>query len=880
MDIKTSKTIYRKDYTPSSYLVESIDLLFRLNPGRTEVEATSVFNANIGHGAERIPLCLNGERLTLKALEMDGRSLLPAQYRVEEKRLVIHDPPQRFTLKVTTEISPEDNTALSGLYKSGSTYCTQCEAEGFRRITYSLDRPDVLAVFTTRIEAGKKLYPVLLSNGNCVEQGDLPEERHYSLWRDPYPKPTYLFALVAGDLACVEDSHISASGRNIPLQIYVEHQNRKKCEHALVSLKKAMAWDEKKFGLEYDLKKYMIVAVDDFNMGAMENKGLNIFNSKYVLASPQTATDLDYLGIEGVIAHEYFHNWTGNRVTCRDWFQLSLKEGLTVYRDQEFSADMNSRAVQRIDDVKLLLNHQFREDNGPMAHPVRPDSYVEINNFYTVTVYNKGAELVRMLEKILGWENFRRGMDLYFERHDGQAVTCDDFVAAMADASGEDLRQFCRWYSQAGTPVLEVAQKWDKKTGIYTLIVTQKCPPSPGQPHKKPFHIPVEIGIIGENEQSGQAPSGRLHSETHLLELHKEVERFTFASWKDKPVLSFLRDFSAPVKIRPFHSREELCFLMVNDDNLFNRWQASYTLVTNSILDVVSMLVRELAPSVDEMIKEAFATCFHDRTDLALNALMLTLPAETSVAQRMETVEPNLLHRAVLFVSEELARHYHQELWDTFNRYNGYSSRYSLAPEEIGRRNLKNRCLSYLMTPTLYDDQAMDVCLRQLRQHDNMSDVVAALSALAHIDTAASTDAFAEFYERWKNDALVMDKWLAMQASSSLENTLDSVKSLMEHPAFSKEKPNKVRALIGTFASQNHARFHNESGAGYRFLTENILAIDCFNPQIAARLMIPFTSYRRYSQKYRVMMEEQIRFIASQRGLSDDVYEIAEKSLV
>ena len=878
MDIQTSKTIYRKDYTPSPYLVESIDLLFRLNPRGTEVVATSVFYANVEHGAERGPLRLNGERLTLKALEMDDRSLLLAQYRVEEKILVIHDPPQRFTLKVTTEISPEDNTALSGLYKSGSTYCTQCEAEGFRRITYSLDRPDVLAVFTTRIEAEKKLYPVLLSNGNCVEQGDLPEGRHYSLWHDPYPKPTYLFALVAGDLACIEDSHVSASGRNIPLQIYVEHQNRNKCEHALSSLKKAMAWDEKKFGLEYDLEKYMIVAVDDFNMGAMENKGLNIFNSKYVLALPETATDLDYLGIEGVIAHEYFHNWTGNRVTCRDWFQLSLKEGLTVYRDQEFSAEMNSRAVQRIDDVKLLLNHQFREDNGPMAHPVRPDSYVEINNFYTVTVYNKGAEIVRMLEKILGWEDFRRGMDLYFERHDGQAVTCDDFVAAMADASGKDLRQFCRWYSQAGTPVLEVSQKWEEETGVYTLTVTQQCPPTPGQPHKKPFHVPVEIGLIGENKQSSETPSGRIRSEAHLLELHEDVERFTFTSWKNKPVLSFLRDFSAPVKIRPFHSREELCFLMVNDDNLFNRWQASYTLVTDTVLDVVSMLERDLSPTVDEMIQEAFATCFHDHTDLALNALMLTLPAETSIAQRMETVEPNLLHRAVLFVSEDLAGRYRQELWDTFNRCDCHR-RYSLAPEEIGRRNLKNRCLSYLMTPTLYDDKAMDVCLRQLRQRNNMSDVVTALSALAHIDTAASRDAFTEFYQRWKNDALVIDKWLAIQASSSLENTLDSVKGLMKHPAFSMEKPNKVRALVGTFTSQNHARFHDESGAGYRFLTENILAIDRLNPQIAARLMTPFTSYRRYAQKYRVMMEEQIGFIVSQRGLSDDVYEIGEKCL-
>ncbi len=878
MDKQTQKTIYRKDYQPPSHLVESIDLLFRLDSEDTEVVATTVFYANPEYGPEKLPLRLNGEQLTLKALEIDGRPPQSGQYSVDEKFLVIHDPPERFALKISTAISPEKNTALSGLYMSGSTYCTQCEAEGFRRITYSLDRPDVLALFTTRIEAGQALCPVLLSNGNCVDQGDLPAGRHYSLWRDPYPKPTYLFALVAGDLACVEDSYASASGRHIPLQIYVEHRNRNRCRHALASLKKAMAWDEKKFGLEYDLEKYMIVAVDDFNMGAMENKGLNIFNSKYVLALPESATDQDYLGIEGVIAHEYFHNWTGNRVTCRDWFQLSLKEGLTVYRDQEFSADMNSRAVQRIDDVKILLNHQFREDSGPMAHPVRPDSYVEINNFYTVTVYNKGAEVIRMLEKILGWEHFRRGMDLYFARHDGQAVTCDDFIAAMAEASGADLQQFSRWYAQAGTPELQVAQDWNKSKGVYTLTITQHCPATPGQPHKKPFHIPVEIGLIGEKEQAADISSGQLCSESRQLQLHEKTEKFIFPSWKSKPVLSFLRDFSAPVKVRRFHSREELCFLMVNDDNLFNRWQASYALVTDTVLEAVSMLKRNLSPVVHETIKTSYAVCFRDHRDLALNALMLTLPSETYLAQLMEAIEPNLLHRAVVFVKEELARHYRQEFWDTFHRCDDYRS-YSLAPEEIGKRNLKNRCLSYLMTPTLYDEQAMNLCLRQFRQHTNMTDVVAALSALAHIDTAASRDAFDRFYERWKDDALVIDKWLALQASSSLENTLDTVKGLMGHPAFSMEKPNKVRALIGTFTSQNHARFHDESGAGYRFLTENILALDRLNPQIAARLMTPYISYRRYCQKHQVMMEEQIRFIASQQDLSADVYEIVEKCL-
>lgn len=878
MKENTPKTIYRKDYKPSSYVIETVKLLFQLHSDKTVVVAETAFSLN--PASKMIPqfVELDGEQLTLLDLTMNEKPLAPHRFAVNDKTLIIHNPPETFILKITTEIIPESNTSLSGLYKSNGNYCTQCEAEGFRRITYYLDRPDVLAVFTTRIEADGKKCPVLLSNGNLVEKGMLPNGKHYATWHDPFAKPCYLFALVAGDLACREDKFITRSGKQIDLQFFVEHKNKAKCDHAMNSLKKAMRWDEQTFGLEYDLEKYMIVAVDDFNMGAMENKGLNIFNSKYVLSSPSCATDQDYLGIEGVIGHEYFHNWTGNRVTCRDWFQLSLKEGLTVFRDQEFSADMNSRAVKRIGDAKVMQNSQFREDSGPMAHPVRPDLYVEINNFYTVTVYNKGAEVIRMLAKIIGWQKFKEGMTLYCKRYDGQAVTCEDFVNTMSDAAGVDLQQFKLWYSQSGTPVLEVEEQWLSDENKYVLTIRQNCQPTPGQMHKLPFHIPVEIGLLNKTHNSPDQQEQKSDCLSRLLHVKEPTEHFEFRNFKEKPVLSFLRDFSAPVKIKKFHNREDLIFLMAHDDNPYNRWDAAFSLSTDIILEVMQAFAQDEQPVVDQGYIDSFAACLDHHADKALAGLILTLPEETYLAQQLKVIEPDLLHRAALFVRQQLAMNLKEKLKDAYMRCND-GTEYSISPGDIGKRSLKNCVLYYLMTPTVYDAESKEMCLGQFTARSNMTDVVAALACLVHIDEPEREESLAAFYQEWKDDSLVIDKWLSLQAVSTAENVLDSVKKLMGHPSFSRESPNKVRSLIGVFCTQNHFRFHHHSGAGYRFLSEQIISLDLLNPQIAARLMSPLISYAKYTQKLKVMMEEQIWVILNQRGLSDDVYEIAEKCL-
>ena len=767
---------------------------------------------------------------------------------------------------------------MSGLYRSSNNYCTQCEAEGFRRITYYLDRPDILAKFSTRIEAEKSDCPVLLSNGNLVEKGNLQNGRHYALWEDPFPKPSYLFALVAGNLVALEDNFFTRSGREVALKIYVEPKNRGKCKHAMTSLKNAMKWDEDTYGLEYDLDIYMIVAVDDFNMGAMENKGLNIFNSKYVLALPESATDQDYLGIEGVIAHEYFHNWTGNRVTCRDWFQLSLKEGLTVFRDQEFSADMNSRAVQRIDDVKVLRSGQFREDAGPMAHPVRPESYVEINNFYTLTVYNKGAEVVRMLHRIVGKDSFHKGMALYFERFDGMAVTCDDFVKAMEDASGKNLTQFKLWYAQAGTPVLNVVEKWDKKSGKYTLQIQQSCPPTPGQKNKKPFHIPIDVGLLERDPEQSDRLSGYIDQQRHFLELREKSSEFEFNGFKRKPTLSFLRNFTAPVKVNGFHSREELAFLMAEDENLFNRWDAAFQLSVEVILDVFAAKKRGETPSLDGQYIDAFAACLGSETDLALNAQAVTLPSELYMVQMLDEVEPDLLYQAVLYVRKKLAVELQEDFKRIYNRCN-VDDPHSISTEAMARRSLKNRCLQYLMTPEVASEKSWKMCLDQFNTSANMTDVIAALSALSHYSPEEKENAFNTFYQKWKDDPLVVDKWLMLQAVSSHKSTLSTVKELLEHESFSLENPNKVRSLIGAFCGLNHFRFHAESGEGYRFLTERVLQVDPINPQIAARLITPMISYKKYKQKLKVLMEEQLRFLLMKTNLSADVYEIVQRSL-
>ena len=865
-------TLYRHDYRAPDYFTDEIVLTFQLNQDATLVTARSHFRRNHDQRCEDTSLFLDGEGLELVAISLDSTPLAVLDYSLTDTGIRIHTVPDTFVLEITTRIFPDRNTALEGLYRSSGNYCTQCEAEGFRKITYYQDRPDVMARFTTRIEADVESCPVLLSNGNLLEKGSLQAGRHFAVWQDPFPKPCYLFALVAGNLVFIEDSFVTRSGRDVLLQIYVEARNQGKCDHAMQSLKKSMRWDEEVFGLEYDLDRYMIVAVDDFNMGAMENKGLNIFNSKYVLASPETATDLDYLGVEGVIAHEYFHNWTGNRVTCRDWFQLSLKEGLTVFRDQKFSSDMNSRPVQRIGDVRVLRTFQFKEDGGPMAHPVRPDSYVEINNFYTVTVYNKGAEVIRMMHTLLGADGFRRGMDLYFARHDGQAVTCDDFVAAMSDASGVDLEQFKRWYSQAGTPVLNVSEAWDGKGGRYTVTVEQSCPPTPGQEVKKAFCIPVRVGLLDSHGKEMMAP------ETLILQERKQS--FSFSSLAERPTLSFLRGFSAPVTVEPFQGREELAFLMAHDSDLFNRWDAANRLSESIILECVQTLQQGGAPLLDSLFVDALRLNLqHQGGDKALLAQALILPSETTLALQMQVVDPDNLFLARQFVRAELARQLHHEFHRVYEE-NREVGEYLLAPEAMGRRSLKNICLSYLMALDPLPLAYLELAVSQYKQKANMNDVMAALITLAQCRVEQRHEVLADFYQQWQDEPLVVDKWLSLQATSTLEDTLEKVKELLIHPAFSLHNPNKVRALIGAFSTGNHVRFHASSGAGYAFLGEQILGLDPINPQISSRLMTPFTFWKRYDKNRQQLMREQMERISERADLSAGVYEMVQKSLL
>ncbi|MGW8194257.1 MAG: aminopeptidase N [Desulforhopalus sp.] len=869
-------TTYRKDYCVYDFNVEALDLSFQLFEDRCVVKAKSAFRKNPLSTADRPVLQLFGEELQLLSVTMDSVPLRGDDYQIDDKSLTIKNPPSVFHLEVVTVIYPDKNLSLQGLYRSNGNYCTQCEAEGFRKITYYPDRPDVLTRFTTTIEADRTSCPVMLSNGNLIDQGLGSENRHYTVWEDPFPKPCYLFALVAGKLVCVEDEFVTRSGKIVQLKIYVEERNRDKCGHAMVSLKKAMRWDEEVFGLEYDLDTFMIVAVDDFNMGAMENKGLNIFNSKYVLSTPATATDQDYLGIEGVVGHEYFHNWTGNRVTCRDWFQLSLKEGLTVFRDQEFSADMNSSACQRIDDVKVLRNVQFREDCGPMAHPVRPDSYQEINNFYTTTVYNKGAEVIRMMHTLLGRRNFCKGMDLYFARHDGQAVTCDDFVAAMADGSGVDLQQFKNWYSQAGTPVLQVKSEWDEAHHEYKMLIRQSCPDTPGQVDKKPFHMPIAIGLLN-SQGMDMLDSG--DSKSVVLQFTEREQLFTFQGISERPVVSFLRDFSAPVRVERFQSRTDLALLMKHDSNLFNRWDAATRLSGEVVLEVASQLQdgREvlLDPRFLGAVKESIEG---DIDDPALLALSLQLPAETTLAQEMEVINPDTLHRARQFVKKRLA----QENWRQFMelyKMNTDNGRYSITPESMGRRSLKNVALSYLMSINQPQQEAIGLCVDQYRQATNMTDTIAALSCIVNLDSPLRGELLDDFFQQWKNDPLVLDKWFTLQAMSILPDTLDTVKSLLGNPTFSIENPNKVRALIGGFCSGNHARFHQKDGAGYTFLVDRVTELNSINPQVAARLVTPLVNWKRYEPGRSKLMQDALAALLEIESLSSDVHEIVSKSV-
>ncbi len=870
-------TIHLSNYTVPEYLVDSIYLTFILDETETTVRAESAIRRNPLSQSSDNTIFLNGDAIALLSVHIDDAEIDHARIKQVSGGILISAVPKQFKLDITTKINPQANTALSGLYLSSANFCTQCEAEGFRRITYFPDRPDVLCRFTTRIEAERNTFPVLLANGNLIETGLLGSDNHYAVWEDPFPKPCYLFALVAGSLVAIEDQYITRSGRTVQLQIYVQEQNRTRCYHALESLKKAMKWDEDVYGLEYDLDLYMIVAVDDFNMGAMENKGLNIFNSKYVLATPETATDQDYMDIEGVIGHEYFHNWTGNRVTCRDWFQLSLKEGLTVFRDQQFSADMNSAAVQRIDDVTVLRQFQFREDAGPMAHPVRPETYMEINNFYTVTVYNKGAELVRMIHTLIGDDSFKKGLSLYFQRHDGQAVTCEDFVAAMSDASGVDLEQFKRWYSQAGTPHLTVEDFWDESTGSYRLKIRQHTNPTPRQEEKKPFHIPVLTGLLTDVPLS-VSPSCRRINDSFLLELKEQEQEFIFSGLKRRPTASLLRNFSAPVKIEPFHSREGQAYLMANDQDLFNRWEASFSLAAAIILDCADDIKKGASLSIPDIYVEAVRKNLLDHSlDKALTALSLTLPTESYLAQSLKDIDPEILYQSHQFVKKELARLLRNEFLLVY-QLNSSSGEYLTTPEEMGRRRLRNCCLFFLMLSIKHDDESCRLCLDHYYSADNMTERIAALSAISHHQIPERMQLLEAFEAEWFHEPLVMDKWFSIQARSNGSDTLSRVVELTRHPIFSMKNPNKVRSLLGAF-STNHRHFHQPDGEGYRFLAEKICYLDTINPQIAARLTNSFSNWRRYEERRQQHMKRELDTILAQKNLSRDVFEIVRKSL-
>ena len=874
------RTIYLKDYTPPAYLVDTVDLHFDLDEEATRVRSRMHIRRNEAAQSNAAPLQLDGNQLTLLGVKLDGDALANDAYQLSDEQLVIPEVPEQFTLEIETQINPRANTALEGLYLSSGLLTTQCEAEGFRRITYFPDRPDVMARFSVTLVADQQKFPVLLANGNLVDSGDEDNGRHWARWEDPSLKPSYLFAVVAGPLVYQEDTFTTMSGRQVVLRLYVEQENISKCDHAMTSLKQAMQWDEQVYGREYDLDIYMVVAVNDFNMGAMENKGLNIFNASCVLASSDTATDGDYYNIQSIIGHEYFHNWSGNRVTCRDWFQLSLKEGFTVFRDQEFSADLNSRGVKRIDDVNVLRLHQFAQDASPMAHPVRPDHYMEINNFYTVTVYNKGAEVVRMIRSLVGEDGFRQGTDLYFARHDGQAVTTDDFVRAMEDANGIDLTQFKRWYDQAGTPEISLQEKYDATQKTFQLTLHQSTPATPGQPEKLPFHIPLATGLLDSNGSDMPlklAPEDTATQHTVTLSLQQAEQTFTFYDVAEKPLVSIGRGFSAPVKFKRELSDSELAFLLAHDSDDFNRWDAGQQLAINNLLMLIAAYQEKQTLHLSPGVIAAYRQALTDPgLDKALIARLMTLPSESYVADQMKVVDVEAIHAVREFMRRTLAQSLRAELLHTYQQ-NQSLRVYEFNAEAMAQRSLKNTALAYLMA--LDDADLQQLCMDQYRQGHNMTDVMAALSLLADVAGATREEALADFYSRWQHDPQVVEKWLAIQAGSSLPDTLMRVQGLMQHPAFSLHNPNKVRSLIGRFCSGNPVRFHAADGAGYRFLGDRVLELDGLNPSIAARLVQTLSRWRRYDAGRQALMREQLERIVSKDGLSKDVYEIASRSL-
>ena len=878
---KTPRPILLKNYRPPGYLIDKVDLDVALHPKRTRIRSRLSVRANPKVRGKREPLRLDGTHMELAEISVNRKKLAPKDYKLTDTSLTLTKTPAKpFTLEIVTFVNPKANKVLQGLYRTNGVYCTQCEAEGFRRITYFLDRPDVLATYSVRIEADPEEAPVLLANGNLLERGLVDGgKRHYAVWRDPFPKPSYLFALVGGDLSSIASSFQTMSGREVDLRIYIEHGKEDRAAWAMDSLKRSMRWDEERFGREYDLDVFNIVAVSDFNMGAMENKGLNVFNDRLILASPETATDTIFEAIESVVAHEYFHNWTGNRITCRDWFQLCLKEGLTVFRDQEFSGDERSETVQRILDVRRLKSMQFAEDAGPLAHPVRPESYIEINNFYTATVYEKGAELVRMIQTLLGREAFRRGMDLYFERHDGDAATVEEFITCFENASGTSLAQFRLWYSQAGTPELVCALRYDKTKKKAELSVEQALPPTPGQPHKKPLHIPLKLGLLGGNGHDVplKLESGEeLHDD--VLPITKRKQTFRFADVPTRPVPSLLRQFSAPVNVTIDLSDDDVAFLMANDSDPFNRWQAANNFATRILVGTVRSLAKGKRASKGQPYAKALgAIVMNDALEPAYRAELLRLPSPSDIARVIgKNVDPALIHSAHRQLSTLVGRTLGPLLEDIYDEM-AEDGPFSPDAESSGRRALRNGALTLLTARRSNRD------LARLSKHyskaSNMTDRAHALFLLAAHAGSERERALNDFYKNWKGDNLVIDTWFAAQALSPLAATLRQVKKLTEHTLFSLAAPNKVRALIGTFAMSNPVQFNRPDGTGYAFLADQVLALDRLNPQIAARMLSAFRSWRALETGRRGHARKALQRIAKTKGSSPDVQEIVSKML-
>ena len=862
--------IYLKDYQKPSYGVTQVDLVFDLHDTRTRVRSKLQVRRLAESGTP--PLVLNGEKLKLIRLSLDGREVDKTEYELTSETLTIRQVPAEFILEAEVEIDPAANQSLNGLYKSGTIFCTQNEPEGMRRITYFIDRPDVMAKYTTEIIADKAQYPVLLSNGNPIAQGDLEDGRHWARWSDPFPKPCYLFALVAGDLDLLQDHYTTQSGRKIDCRIYCDKGNIPLCGHAMRSLKKAMRWDEETFGLEYDLDIYMIVAVDSFNMGAMENKGLNIFNSSCVLADDKSATDNDLLQIESIVGHEYFHNWTGNRVTCRDWFQLTLKEGLTVFRDQEFSSDLNSRAVQRIQDVAQLKSAQFSEDAGPMAHPIQPQQYMEINNFYTATVYEKGAEVIRMLHTFLGKEGFRRGIDRYFELFDGQAVTTEDFLRAMSEANGNyDISQFKRWYFQAGTPEIKVSGNYDAKAQTYRLEIEQSCPPTPSQKDKLPFHFPLKFGLL--NGEGKEIATGK-----DVLNITQTKETFSFEGIKTRPMPSLNRHFSAPVKVHAPYSEEELALLWQYDSDSFNRYEAGQTLGLQTLKGSLDAVEHGREPNANSYI-QTYGKLLEDASlDPALKAMALIVPAENIVHQHCDPINFQAIHETRKNLIRSLVESHRHAFIKTYRDNQTQGQSYSLDPISVGKRSLANLCLHYLATATSNDEEILSLCREHFESANNMTDESAALRAVEQGDTRTRSEISRAFFEKWRDNTLVVQKWLYNEANSPIEGAFERVQHLEKLDVYDVAVPNLVRSVWGGFI-HNYTHFHHPSGQGYQMMTDKIIEIDRFNPQMASALARSFRLFKKLPPGQKDSMREQLTRIQETPKLSKNTYEIVSKTL-